>query len=94
MDRRNARLRKEYLYRKSLEAEEVAFAEKKRKLQQAIEEGKPIPTELRKESAELKKGLETDDPSVRELKTHVDDEYQKVRLRSNTHFTLHYICLF
>ena len=81
MDRRNTRLRREYLYRKSLEAGEKAEYDKKMRLKTALEEGKPIPTELRKESAALKRKLETDDPTAVELKTHVDDEYQKVRGR-------------
>ena len=109
MLRRNARLRKEFLYRKSLEGKEKELYEKKRKIRQALEgapaapprrqawpqrlqhalcsvlpdhpiapsraaaavcaalllphpccfcgaaEGKPIPTELRREEAELRK---------------------------------------
>lgn len=35
--RRNARLRKEYLYRKSLEGKEKELYEKKRKIRQALE---------------------------------------------------------
>jgi len=35
--RRNARLRKEYLYRKSLEGKEKELYEKKRKIKQALE---------------------------------------------------------
>ena len=38
--RRNARLRKEYLYRKSLEGKEAEQYEKKRKIRKALEEGK------------------------------------------------------
>ena len=37
MLRRNARLRKEYLYRKSLEGKEKELYEKKRKIRQALE---------------------------------------------------------
>lgn len=47
MLRRNQRLRKEYLYRKGLEGKEKAAYERKRLLRKALEEGKPIPTELR-----------------------------------------------
>lgn len=39
MLRRNARLRKEYLYRKSLEGKEKELYEKKRKIRQALEGG-------------------------------------------------------
>lgn len=37
MLRRNARLRKEFLYRKSLEGKELELYEKKRKIRQALE---------------------------------------------------------
>lgn len=75
MLRRNARLRKEYLYRKSLEGKEKELYEKKRKIRQALEEGKPIPSELRREEAELRHqvGLEDDNTAVQ--RTHIDDEY-------------------
>ncbi|KAG5577776.1 hypothetical protein H5410_057910 [Solanum commersonii] len=55
MHRRNIRLRREYLYRKSLEGKERLLYEKKRKIREALEEGKPIPTELRNEEAALRK---------------------------------------
>lgn len=95
MLRRNTRLRKEYLYRKSLETKEAYVCgyctlvrhlcahqllrltripdpvhtplthrevyEKKRRVREALQEGKPIPTELRKEGSELKHELELDD---------------------------------
>lgn len=47
-------------------------------MKEALEEGKPIPAELRKESSKVKHDLELDDPTVNELKTHVDDEYQNM----------------
>jgi U3 small nucleolar ribonucleoprotein protein IMP4 len=37
MLRRNARLRREFLYRKSLEGKEAELYEKKRKIRQALE---------------------------------------------------------
>lgn len=61
MLRRQVRLRKEYLYRKSVEDQERTIAEKKRKLKRALDEGKPIPTELRKDEAELRKLMKFDD---------------------------------
>ena len=42
MIRRNYRMRREYLYTKSLEGAERALFEKKRRIRQALEEGKPI----------------------------------------------------
>ncbi|CAH3179468.1 unnamed protein product, partial [Porites evermanni] len=56
--RRQARLRREYIYRKSVEEKERSTYERKKKLKIALEEGKPIPTELRKDEAELRKAIE------------------------------------
>jgi len=77
MLRREVRLRKEYLYRKSLEAQQKAIQEKKQKLQYALDEGKPIPTELRKEEGELRKLLAYDDNKNSVPRdSAIDDEYQ------------------
>lgn len=106
--RRNARLRKEYLYRKSLEGKERESYEKKRKIRQALEgmlqlsgmqeqniaglkstindsslfiklhpttEGKPIPTELRKEEAQLRHEVDLEDDNTAVPRSHIDDEY-------------------
>lgn len=75
MLRREVRLRKEYLYRKSLEAQQKAIQEKKQKLQYALDEGKPIPTELRKEESDLRKLLAYDDTKNTPSES-IDDEYQ------------------
>ena len=71
--RRNVRLRKEYLYRKSLEGKEAVRYEKKRQIRDALNEGKSIPTELREEEAGLRGeiGLEDD----RTASSTLDDEY-------------------
>jgi hypothetical protein len=61
MLRRNTRLRKEYLYRKSLEGKERQHYEKKRLVRQALDEGKPIPTELRNEELALRREIDLDD---------------------------------
>eukprot|EP00850_Spirogloea_muscicola_P002707 SM000010S04345 [mRNA] locus=s10:1037463:1039044:- [translate_table: standard] len=75
MLRRNARLRREYLYRKGLEGRERAAYEKKRRIRQALQEGKPIPTELRGEEAALRAEIELEDEATAEPASHVDDEY-------------------
>lgn len=75
--RRNARLRKEYLYRKGLEGKEKLVYEKKRKLRDALDAGKTIPTELKGESTSLQKDMEFDDAVSKERKTHIDDEYAR-----------------
>ncbi|KAG9457857.1 hypothetical protein H6P81_002365 [Aristolochia fimbriata] len=75
MLRRNVRLRREYLYRKSLEGKERLLYEKKRKIKEALGEGKPIPTELRNEEAALRKEIDLEDDHTEVPKTHIDDEY-------------------
>ncbi|XP_010922036.1 uncharacterized protein [Elaeis guineensis] len=75
MLRRNTRLRREYLYRKSLEGKEREYYEKKRKIREALEEGKPIPTELRNEEAALRQEIDLEDEYTAVPRTHIDDEY-------------------
>ncbi|RHZ44820.1 hypothetical protein Glove_709g9 [Diversispora epigaea] len=76
MIRRQTRLRREYLYRKSLETKEKQIFERKQKIKEAIKEGKPIPTELRKEAAELQNELHFDEAQI-DPTTHIDDEYAR-----------------
>jgi len=76
MQRRQARERREYLYRKGTEQQERSTHERKRKLKEALESGKPIPTELRKEAAELKRQIDFDDDKTSILPESRDDEYR------------------
>lgn len=75
MNRRTTRLRREYLYRKSLEGAQKEEYEKKRAIREALQEGKAIPTELRKDAAELKRQVELEDDNTAVQRTHIDDEY-------------------
>eukprot|EP01083_Nonionella_stella_P154338 497201_1 len=75
MDRRNARLRREYLYRKHLERGEAENYNKKRTIREALNEGKKFPTELRNEEESLRAEIDAEDEKTKELKTHIDDEY-------------------
>lgn len=75
MLRRNARLRKEYLYRKSLEGKDKAAYERKRAIRKALDEGKPIPSELRRDEAALRKEIEAEDDNTAVPRSHIDDEY-------------------
>eukprot|EP00002_Diphylleia_rotans_P040663 TRINITY_DN9700_c0_g1_i1.p1 TRINITY_DN9700_c0_g1~~TRINITY_DN9700_c0_g1_i1.p1 ORF type:complete len:287 (-),score=63.99 TRINITY_DN9700_c0_g1_i1:116-976(-) len=75
MMRRNARLRKEFLYRKSLEGKERVAYERKMQIKKALAEGKAIPTELLKEEAQLRQELAYEDDATMIPKTHIDDEY-------------------
>ena len=61
MLRRQARQRREYLHLKAAESKEHATYDRKRKVKEAVEQGKALPTELRKEEAELRKQIEYDD---------------------------------
>lgn len=88
MLRRNIRLRKEYLYRKSLEVKQREEAEKKRKIQSALRgmpssdaekrkfcsDERPLPTELRSE-IRIKDKIDLEDDNTAIPRTHIDDEY-------------------
>ncbi|XP_035677141.1 U3 small nucleolar ribonucleoprotein protein IMP4-like [Branchiostoma floridae] len=74
--RRQARLRREYLYRKSIEDKEKTIQERKQRLKRALDENKPIPTELRKDVKELEKALQYDDLGAEAEQDHMDDEYR------------------
>jgi len=70
-------LRREYLYRKSLEGKEKALYEKKKAVKQALAEGKPIPTELKAQHSSLSSEIELEDAVTSEVKSLIDDEYAK-----------------
>ena len=61
MLRQNARLRREYLYKKAADAKDHVTAERKRKFREAVESGKPVPTELRKDADALQREIALDD---------------------------------
>lgn len=52
--RRQVRLRKEYIYRKSLQGKEAAVYEDKQRVREALRDGKPLPTELRADEGILR----------------------------------------
>lgn len=79
--RRYLKQRREYLYRKSLEGKEREWYEKKRKIRQALQEGKPIPTELRNEEAKLRAEIDLDNEQTAVPRTHMDDEYANASVR-------------
>lgn len=81
MIRKSIRLRKEYLYNKEKEIQERATNEKKRKLKDAIDNDKAIPTELRGEQDKLLHELEMDDKNTIVQRTHIDDEYEEAKYR-------------
>ena len=64
MLRRNARLRREYLYKKSVEVKERTTADRKRKYKEAVDAGKPVPTELRRDADALQREIDTNERLV------------------------------
>ncbi|KAL6659001.1 hypothetical protein ACP70R_003041 [Stipagrostis hirtigluma subsp. patula] len=81
MLRRNQRMRREYIYRKSLEGPEKEQYEKKRRIREALEEGKPIPTELRNEEHQLRKQIDLEDQERAVPRSMIDDEYATANTR-------------
>jgi len=77
MLRRNTRQRKEYLFKKGLEDREAVTFEKKKRLQDAIENNVAVPTELRgPEEKKLRKTLDLGDEKTQEQRTvEQDNEY-------------------
>ncbi|XP_076102144.1 U3 small nucleolar ribonucleoprotein IMP4-like [Mytilus galloprovincialis] len=76
MLKRQARLRREYIYRKSIEDRERTILEKKQKLKNALDDNKQIPTDLQNDAVDLQKTLDWDDKGADGLTTHIDDEYK------------------
>jgi len=76
MLRRQARLRREYLYRKTVEDQKRTIQEKKDKLKTALEAHQRIPLELRKEAIDLYKDMEWDDEGGEAIPSPEDDEYR------------------
>mmetsp|Transcript_18465 Transcript_18465/g.23781 ORF Transcript_18465/g.23781 Transcript_18465/m.23781 type:complete len:297 (-) Transcript_18465:196-1086(-) len=73
--RRQTRMRREYLYRKSLEGRDKVAYEKKRLVREALAGGKRLPTELRASYDTLKESVDAEDTRTSEVRTHMDDEY-------------------
>ncbi|GAB1603430.1 U3 small nucleolar ribonucleoprotein protein IMP4-like [Argonauta hians] len=76
MLRRQARLRREYLYRKAIEDRNRTIHEKKQKLLKSIEENVPIAPEIRKDAIRLQRYSEWDDAGADPLINSMDDEYK------------------
>lgn len=84
--RRHARLRREYLYRKSIQDRHAAMQQRKEKIKASLQEGKEIPTALQVKALGLMASGDWDDPGPQlavELggeaaggSTNVDDEYR------------------
>lgn len=73
--RRQTRMRREYMYRKSLEGREKAAYEQKRIIREALAEGKPLPTEVRASYDALRLEADAEDITTEKPKSHIDNEY-------------------
>ncbi|XP_070157404.1 U3 small nucleolar ribonucleoprotein protein IMP4 [Polyergus mexicanus] len=88
MLRRQARLRREYLYRKSVQDKVKGIQEKKEKLKRSLEENVPIHPDLRKSALHVQRKIEWEDAGPRmamamgtemgggAVANHEDDEYR------------------
>jgi len=74
MIRRNARERREFLYRKQLELQNAQVAEKRSKLKAALASGKPLPKEIA-DDAQLRADFKYDESRPDGEEATVDDEY-------------------
>jgi U3 small nucleolar ribonucleoprotein protein IMP4 len=74
--RRQVRERRQYVYAKSLEAQERQTWERKQQLKDSLASGKALPTELKKSAKSLGKDLAFDE-SQAEPTTHIDNEYSR-----------------
>ncbi|CAA7259664.1 unnamed protein product [Cyclocybe aegerita] len=71
---RQARERREYVYAKSLEAQERQTWDRKQQLKGSLATGKTLPTELKKSAKDLGRDF-TFDEAQAEPTTHIDNEY-------------------
>lgn len=76
MQRRLARERREFIFRKAKEQQQRVQHDKKQKLKAALESGKPMPTEIRNDAVSLKRAMDFDDPDTEKLADSRDDEYR------------------
>lgn len=77
MLRRQARLRREYLYRKSSEDKHKQLQEKKDRLKRSLDEGIPIHGDLRKEALSLQDKLQWNDQGKLTMKRKIETKEQK-----------------
>ncbi|KAL1681644.1 anticodon-binding protein [Schizophyllum commune] len=80
MIRRQVRERRQYVYAKSLEAQERQTYERKQQLKDALASGKPLPTELKKDAKSMGKDLAYDE-AQEEPSTHIDNEYSRAGIQ-------------
>jgi len=82
MIRRNIRLRKDYLYAKTQEIKEQGAQDKRIKMQNALDNDRAVPTELRKERDAVAHDLELADKNTMVARSHIDDEYEDAKYKN------------
>ncbi|THV08660.1 Brix-domain-containing protein [Dendrothele bispora CBS 962.96] len=80
MLRRQIRERRQYVYAKSLEAQERQTYERKQQLKDTLATGKALPTELKKDANALGRELAFDEAQTDPL-THIDNEYSRAGIQ-------------
>ncbi|VDC02556.1 unnamed protein product [Peniophora sp. CBMAI 1063] len=80
MLRKQSRERRQYVYAKSLEAQERQTYERKQALKDALASGKQLPTELRKHASALGRDLPFDEAQS-DPTTHIDSEYSRAGIQ-------------
>lgn len=73
--RRQTRMRREYLYRKSQTNAQKDTYEQKRLVREALASGKALPTEVRANYDKLSKEISAEDSKTAVATSHIDDEY-------------------
>lgn len=79
--RRNARLRREYLYRRSLAPAAAAEAARKDAVRASLASGAPLPTELRAAAPALAAAAALEDEATAAARSGLDDEFAGVGVR-------------
>ncbi|CAF0780166.1 unnamed protein product [Didymodactylos carnosus] len=76
MLRRQVRLRREYVYRKTIEQRQKTIEDKKQRLKRALDENMSIPNDLRKDALDIQKSLDWDGDGGEGVLNAEDDEYR------------------
>jgi len=76
MIRRQQRLRREYLFRKSLENQKKEVDARKQKIKECLETNTMIPNDLKSGALALQRVIEYDDEGGEQVTNHEDDEYR------------------
>ncbi|KAF6772105.1 hypothetical protein AHF37_07833 [Paragonimus kellicotti] len=73
--KRQARLRREFIYRRSIEARDAESQRKKDLLRSALKEGKRLPKEIQEEALKFNEELDWSDDGGEGVATAEDNEY-------------------